>query len=73
LSRSSAGSSKSRSHTLVIGDEGGGESWDDSRVIGSGWPGMSVRSVAASLSRRKVGAEVADEASCCDEDGPAGA
>jgi hypothetical protein len=41
--------------------------------MGSDWPVISVRSVAASLSRRKVGAEVADEASCCDEEGPAGA
>jgi hypothetical protein len=55
-----------------MGDEGGGESCDDSRIIGSDWPGMSDGSVRALVVRRKVGAELADEASCCDERGSAG-
>jgi len=72
LSRSSIGSSRSKSHTLDIGDEGGGESCDDSRIIGSDWAEMSVRSVAAFAGRRKVEAEDADVASCCDERGSVG-
>jgi hypothetical protein len=55
-----------------MGDEGGGESCDDSRIIGSEWPGMSDRSVRALVVRRKVGAEAADEASCCDDKGSVG-
>ena len=67
------GCSRSKSHTLEIGDEGGGESCDDSRVMGSDWLEMSVRSVVAFVGRRKLGAEVVDGASCCEEKGSVGA
>lgn len=73
LSRSSVSSSISKSHILDIGEEGGGESCEDSRSIGSDWAEMSVRSVEAFAGRRKVEAEVADAASGCDESGSAGA
>lgn len=56
-----------------MGDEGGGESCDDSRVIGSDWLKMSLRSVVAFVVRRKLGIEVVDGASCCDEKGSVGA
>lgn len=56
-----------------MGDEGGGESCDDSRSIGSDWAEMSERFVAAFAGRRKVAAEVTDGASCCEERGSAGA
>jgi hypothetical protein len=73
LSRSSIGCSRSKSHKLEIGDEGGGESCEDSRIIGSDWPEMSVRSVVAFVVRRKLGTEVVNGASCCDEKGSVGA
>lgn len=41
--------------------------------MGSDWLEMSVRSVVAFVGGRKLGAEIVDGASCCEEKGSVGA